>query len=549
MQSTAILKRIASSDGRLFALRRIQRTRPTHLSIIDPARASYVLPTSKTFHSHSYHAQRSTRPVLAPASAMEDDCDYYYDDEVEKITAECIQELLPHYSSPQGELTHRSLDLELGEEEGEYDSWEDDDLSTVAEEAEPSSTPPKPNKLSAVELLSNFDPQNPPSSDNLEDLELWLECEAQTEAVSRYQKVIDSARQRKDYSSLSLVQRQVLWWFQPLSDAIEKKQRDYMLKTQDKGEKGDSQRAAKRYGPYLCILPPGKLAVIAAHAAIMHSLTTGGQHGKDGIPFVSMVKRLGEAVEEEVVIQRVLHKRFKETQERDRIFKLETIDDNKVEQSEEECIPENEEGSTLENEEEQEKPDSKHSSDGAQKWAYSASHLQNYLDEIKRTKPKKRRVVSYAIWRARHILEKEEEWSVRDKIQLGAVLFQVLLENAKLKDGDTYEPAFLYEKRWTRKSKQQSFVILNPRLQEMIVSDKLQSFAASTTRQKPMIVPPKPWTKPDDGGYLWLKVDLMRYHGCNTQRVRETCFFKNVSFFRNWSHISCVVSTGGFRLG
>jgi hypothetical protein len=265
----------------------------------------------------------------------------------------------------------------------------------------------------------------------------------------------------------------------------------------------------------------------------MHALTTGGQQGKDGLPFVSMVKRLGEAVEEEVVIQRVLHKRFKETQQRDRLSKLETIDDNTVEQSEEESTPENEEGSTPENEEgstpeneeEEGKPDSKSSSDGAQKWAYSASHLQNYLDEIKRTKPKKRRVVSYAIWRARNILEKEEEWSVRENIQLGAVLFQVLLENAKLKDGDTYEPAFLYEKRWTRKSKLQSFVVLNHRLQQMIVSDKLQSFAASTTRQKPMIVPPKPWTKPDDGGYLWLKVDLMRYHGCNTQRVRETCVF------------------------
>jgi DNA-directed RNA polymerase len=50
------------------------------------------------------------------------------------------------------------------------------------------------------------------------------------------------------------------------------------------------------------------------------------------------------------------------------------------------------------------------------------------------------------------------------------------------------------------------------------VSDKLHSFGATTTKHKPMILPPKPWTDPNDGGYLWLKVDLIRYHGCNTQK-------------------------------
>jgi DNA-directed RNA polymerase len=104
---------------------------------------------------------------------------------------------------------------------------------------------------------------------------------------------------------------------------------------------------------------------------------------------------------------------------------------------------------------------------------------------------------------------------------LGAALFQVLLDKATIVQDGKEEMAFKYEKRWFQKDKIRSYVSLNEGLYKMVVSDKLQSFGATTTKHKPMILPPKPWTAADDGGYLWLKVDLMRFHGCNTQKVRH----------------------------
>jgi DNA-directed RNA polymerase len=66
-------------------------------------------------------------------------------------------------------------------------------------------------------------------------------------------------------------------------------------------------------------------------------------------------------------------------------------------------------------------------------------------------------------------------------------------------------------------------VKLNERLYDMVVSDKLQSFHATTTRYKPMIIPPKPWQAINSGAYLFLRSELIRYHGCNMQKVRTVC--------------------------
>jgi vacuolar-type H+-ATPase subunit E/Vma4 len=175
--------------------------------------------------------------------------------------------------------------------------------------------PPTSNhktQKSAVELLLAFDPQNPPSCDDLEELQLWLECEAQQESITRYQHVIDSARTRKDYASLSLVQRHVLQWYQPLKHEIESLQKAYIFKEQDPEGVVLTKRAANVYGPFICSLPPEKLAVICAHEAIMSGLSNPGVDGRDGTAFTAVARRIGDAVEQEVVIQRMLHRRAKE---------------------------------------------------------------------------------------------------------------------------------------------------------------------------------------------------------------------------------------------
>jgi len=192
-----------------------------------------------------------------------------------------------------------SLDLELGEgygedgldpwdhgDEGDYDS--DDARANVPFSDRPKRTNTSganSRRRSAVELLMHFDPIRPPVSDDPDDLQLWLECEAQQEAVLRYQKAMESARERKDYSSLSLVQRQVLRWYPLLRKKIAERQRQYMLKD------GEQHPTASGYGPFLCALPPAKLAVIVAHEAIMCTLLKSGLHGKEGVPFATLASR------------------------------------------------------------------------------------------------------------------------------------------------------------------------------------------------------------------------------------------------------------------
>jgi hypothetical protein len=520
-------------------------------------RSHHQYSSKSYFHASPFYQQRPTGSVLSSAAAQSSAMDSnnssppagsdqdVTNQHVERFAAQCMSQLLPRYHEYSDFRNARelsTLDLELGSHEDAStwdDPWEADQVAQEEriEEEEagyptehdteqlPERNDPNGNdfsfrkrKPSGTDLLLEFDPENPPSTDDPEALQLWLECDAQQEAVQKYQKVIDSARDRKDYSSLSLVQRQVLRWFQPLKEEIASRQKNYILK-----EGNTNAKAAKRYGPYLCTLPPEKLAVIAAHEAIMHALMKSGADGRGGVPFVSMAERIGEAVEEEVLIHRLLHKRFKDGQLKMREDEDTALFDNSDTAEEDDTA---EEGATEESflsDTPDAAVDELNSLGATHKWAYAPSHLRTYMEEISQNEPnaKKRRVVAYAIRRARQILEKDEVWSTRDKVQLGAALFQVLLEKATIMQDGKEEMAFTYEKRWFQKDKTRYYVSLNEGLYKMVVSDKLQSFGATTTKHKPMILPPKPWTEFNDGGYLWLKVDLMRFHGCNTQKVRS----------------------------
>jgi DNA-directed RNA polymerase len=485
---------------------------------------------------YSNQQKRSSSTVLSPWSAavIGDDFDVdefdgdafddddYEMDQIERITSDSLAQLLPRYYETVYN-THDSLKLELGEKNAWDQSWE---MLQRREEYQDNAQPVKQkgpemySELSMMEKLVNFDPQNPPLSNDLEEVQLWLECEAQQEGVVRYQRAINAARSRKDYASLSSVQRQVLKWFQPLSDGIETLQKSYLLK------EGESKKSIKRFGPYLCTLPPAKLAVIVAHEAIIFSL----QHSSvEGVPFVYMARRLGRVVEEEVVIQRLLHKRFLDSQQNAPAVDSETLESVAKHLADAAVSVKESKTADVETASAVSVKESKTEStaETAHMWAYSKCHLDDYLEEVSKHEPsaKRARVVRYAIKKARTVLG-TENWTETQQIHLGAALFQVLLATAAVNCGGKDEMGFIYEKHWTTNSKLQSFVRLHQQLEKAFISSKLQSFAATTTRHKPMILPPKPWTRPDNGGYKWLKVDLMRYHGCNIQKVSSfvACF-------------------------
>jgi DNA-dependent RNA polymerase/DNA-directed RNA polymerase N-terminal len=469
-------------------------------------------------------------------------------------------------------------DADLYYDSDDDDSDDSDNNSTICEESidsniddnntqEMNNDDDRPHRndmdslMSPLDYISLFDPQNPPSGENREELQYWLECQSQHEAVERFQKVIDDARERKDYGSLSTVQRQILRWYPTLQEEIAKEQRSFITKE-------GSSKSRNRFGPYLCILPPSKLAIIVSHEAVMGTLLRGDSGGstassmgsrtscQEGLSFTQLVTRIGQAVEEEVVIHRILHKRFKDAYRR--------LDKMKNKNSEQEAIsllidddnpdPLNLNSSPI-NEHEANKENTPYDdnlflsagttkwasvpsndnlllSSGTTKWAYAASHLKNYLDEVSKVKQtsKKKRVIKYAIRRARQVLDRDVPWSVEDHIHLGAKLLQILLDTTTIEvpRDDTNgvghtgeivtEKAFNFEKRWKKKQKTQSYVTMNERLYNMVVNDKLQTFGITTTRYKPMIVPPKPWTTMKDGGYKILRSELLRFHGCNTQK-------------------------------
>eukprot|EP00977_Amphora_coffeiformis_P015756 scaffold4707_cov164-Amphora_coffeaeformis.AAC.30 len=472
-------------------------------------------------------------------AAVFDPEDEYEGEENEFYNLELMgrQQMSPHISTSE-RLNIKSLGFEPVEsviwDEDEYDSLIleedilhgdqlDDDFWSLSEPTQSTAI----RKKTAEEILKNFDPQNPPESDDPEELQLWLECHAYQEGVLKYQKVLDDARSRKDYSSMSVFQKQVLRWFPLVRDHIARMQAEYMLKTKDTAEK-----STKRFGPYLCTLSPEKLAVIAAHEALMLCLLKPGSKGKVGVPFVSVAKKIGEAVEHEVLVHRLLHKRSMEQRERAKTraeaenaeegkvqgkSKDEDNDEDEGDDDEETLNEEDDDNGELDNED---ADNNEPMVDGApSNWTYAGSHLNSFLEEISRNdlSSKKRRVIRYAIKRARQVLNKRE-WTDADRVGLGAALFHCLLENAQVSINGQDVPAFSYEKRWIDHHKLQSVVILNDKLYDKIVEDKVAGNSATTTRYKPMILPPKPWKSSEEGGYLWLKAELMRYHGCNIQR-------------------------------
>lgn len=436
-----------------------------------------------------------------------------------------------------------SLDLELGEDtiwdSSKLDDrpWYENEDGEVYVETGNKNSKYSRSIRSAREILKDFDCQNPPSNlssfgrsdSEMEELQLWLECESQQESVVKYQSIIESARKRKDYTSLSSIQRQVVHWFAPVTAAIAKQQQEYLrLDMKDKEENSaegkDIHKKQKktvasfmRYGPYLCSLPAEKLAVICSHEALMCCLLKMNAPDINGVYLSRIALDIGTAIEEEVLIHRMLLKRKSEQQEEGK----EKGKSQPNKQGTNESDEENDNISTT-------RSTPQHQNNKT--WSYAASHLKSYLDELSQgdLSKKKRYLVKSAISRARKALQHDSEpWSSHIKIQLGCALIKILLDNANtLRQPNQYgnkgtedRKAFRYEKRWARKGKLQGYVVLHDELIKLALSDTPESLAGFANRHRPMIVKPRPWTRLDKGGYTWLKVDLMKFNGCNTQKV------------------------------
>jgi len=379
---------------------------------------------------------------------------------------------------------------------GESLSCEQGITGKVAEHVEVKKGFTHASSSSVIEMLRNFNPSQQPSSEDLENLQLWFECFSQRETVLRHQDLLKKARDRKAFDSMSVMQRHVVQWFQVLRDAIEIRQKEF-LSNQDK------RRASNRYGPFLCSLHPDKMAVILSQEGIIQALLNSGKDSKDGIPLVKIALAIGAAVETEVVSQRRMKERFYNPNSS-------SASDNENVGDESGNDPK---AGTL-NESENE---SLHSLD---RWSFSASHLKLFFDDLQRLgMGKSKRAVRFAINRAKRAMNSSDTWSTEDLTHLGAALLSILTEHAKVNENGREEPAFRVEKRWSNNgSKSISFITIHDRIHKIFLEDEYFSWAANTTRHMPMVVPPSNWTDHNTGGYRWLEIDMMRTHRSNVQK-------------------------------
>mmetsp|Transcript_29541 Transcript_29541/g.71354 ORF Transcript_29541/g.71354 Transcript_29541/m.71354 type:complete len:1318 (-) Transcript_29541:310-4263(-) len=355
-----------------------------------------------------------------------------------------------------------------------------------------------------MEMLRSFDSENPPTSDDPLELQLWMECWSQREAVLKHQQLVDKARDRKAFDAMSLMQRHVIKWFEDLRQAIDARQKEYLART-------DKRRAHKRYGPFLCSLHPEKMAVIASQEAIVQCLSNSGKSGLDGVPLVKIATAIGSAVEMEVVSQRRMKERFHKS-----IISLSSSTDAESEENIDMIDSIDEDGRSLSD---LSSEDMK--VDLLDKWKFSASHLKLFMDDLERTgMGRNRRGIQYAMRKAKQAMNSGEAWTPDDIVHVGAALLSILVDHTKVQENGRDEPAFRVEKKWLpgNKSKSQSFIIMHDRLRKAFLEDEYLSWAANTTRHTPMIVPPTDWSGPNEGGYKWLITDLMRTHGSSVQR-------------------------------
>ena len=446
--------------------------------------------------------------------------DLVLNQEIEDFTNACLTHLLPDeilHKNGEGAAaksrnmaSHNSLDGELGiDNDNDKTDWEEDfdedngivekSSSYGTESTQESSDKGVENNsfsstASVMEMLRNFDPVNPPTSGDPEELQLWLECFSQRETVLRHQDLLKKARDRKAFDSMSLMQRHVVQWFQGLRDAIEMRQKEF-LSNQDK------RRASNRYGPFLCSLHPDKMAVILSQEAITQALLNGGKDGKDGIALVKLARAIGAAVETEVVSQRRIKERF-----HDPLSSVSSDEDLGDNDTDKEGNDVDETANGME-----------YSMD---RWSFSASHLKLFFEDLQRMgMGKSKRSIQFAMKRAKQAMNSGETWTADDLTHLGAALLSILTEQAMVNENGREDPAFRVEKRWSNNgSKSTSFITIHDRLHKIFLEDEYLSWAANTTRHMPMIVPPSDWVGPNSGGYRWLEVEMMRTHRSNVQK-------------------------------
>lgn len=108
------------------------------------------------------------------------------------------------------------------------------------------------------------------------------------------------------------------------------------------------------------------------------------------------------------------------------------------------------------------------------------------------------------------------DWTQAKHLAIGSFLVDQLIKSAKIvrtavdEDGQTIseeQPAFTHAYEYLRGNKQ-GIIKLNPAVAQMMSRDRIG--VVIHPKHMPMLVPPKPWTGYDEGGYLFHRIPVMR---------------------------------------
>ncbi|PKA46324.1 DNA-directed RNA polymerase 2, chloroplastic/mitochondrial [Apostasia shenzhenica] len=295
--------------------------------------------------------------------------------------------------------------------------------------------------------------------------QIKLETEAWEQAAKEYKELLEDMCKKKLAPNLPYVKSLFLGWFEPLRDKIAEEQESFR----------DAHSRAP-YAPVFNLLPADMMAVITMHK--MMSLMM----ARDGAGSVLVVKaacQIGEAIEQEAKIQKLLEKTRKKTK---RERKKEGVEDNVLKEQE-----------------------------------YIRKKV---TDLIKR---KKLSLVS-------KIVQKQDDsrpWGQALRAKVGSRLLELLIETALLQspvdesaDGaPNIRPAFRraltnFKTEKMKSSKRYGVIKCDP----LIYQGLERTARHIVIPYMPMLVPPVSWTGYDKGAHMFLPSYCMRTHGCRQQR-------------------------------
>ncbi|KAL2634219.1 hypothetical protein R1flu_005698 [Riccia fluitans] len=338
---------------------------------------------------------------------------------------------------------------------------EDDEEKQFREEVPSSAVKIQPVKKKSKERYSE-----------LYERQMEIESKAWESAAAEYRELMLEMCKKNLAPNLPFVQSLVLGWFEPLKNAIEAEQKavDHL----------DFRKHRAGYGPFMCQLPADMMAVITMHkfmGMLMTDLCTGGC-----VKVISAAANVGEAVEQEVGIYKLLRKKNKKKKGKKGAIK----EDDPVEQ-------------------------------------VSAVIDGKIKDQVKKLiKQQKLRVAGKMVRHANG----DEPWGSDIKVKVGSRLIEIMIDVATLQPPASQTEDDMGEMRPAFKHSMKTFPGLNNsgrkfgviECDPLVVQELDKSVRHMVMPYMPMLVKPRRWTGYGSGGYLVLPSTVMRIHGAKQQR-------------------------------